>query len=431
MAKKTKKDLISTPDPSQRGKALVHRLNANQVDGTVCTVSQMMARWRYIDFVNPNAKLPSVALEWLFGARGLLAGRMIQFRAKYSKGKSSFMYLMYASAQLLSKAWCFHVESEGAMAPADYVASFGADPDDLAIDEIQTFETCLERVDEVIAQIRGGFGGGKTADGRPKKTVYTDPLDPNMESPILVGIDSLSSLGLADYAELDIADVHGTPALALHARKLRQYLRDRMGRFNQTQTLLMLTSHETSKIKTGRSFGGGGDTKSALAQEAIGIHATYVVDVDAVPWVDKEKSLRIGDIITLTTEKNKLSPRGRQLRLYLRWGSGFDLVKTDAEFLISSNYSPFTKEQLYRHSAGITCKALSKKSIKSDEDFVRLLYDNQDVIMGIREEMRIRGCGFEFEAKYMPTPEEVEDNKNSEESDIDGVEGSGAKVPEG
>jgi len=246
--------------------------------------------------------------------------------------------------------------------------------------------------------------------------------------PIVAGIDSLSSLGLDDTVNEDIADLSKSPALALHSRMLRDYFRRRVARFKQTQTLLMLTSHETSKIETGKKTFGG-PQKSSLAQEAIGIHATYVLDVQARKYTDKTTGNQLGDIVTLTTSKNKLSPKNRSLDLFLEWNKGFDLVKTDVEFLLTHGSSPFTKEELYRHSRGITCKALSDKSFSSDEEFLRAFYQNTDLVMSIREKLRIRGCGLPFEGRYVPTPLEIEDNKNSVESEIDGLAGSAEAVP--
>lgn len=425
MAKK--KELV----PQQtKASMLVDRLNANSKGGAAFTATDLAKTWRYVDFVNPNARLPCISLEWLLGARGLLAGRILQLRATYSKGKSSFMFLTYAAAQLMSDAFCYHVETEGAAAPPDYIASFGCNPDNLVMDELASLEDCLGRLDEVIAQIRGGFGGSINPEtGRAVKSKFTDPLDPGMLMPIVAGIDSLSSLGLQDTVSEDIADLSKTPALAQHSRMLRDYFRRRVARFKATQTLLMLTSHETSKIATGGKAGFGGPQKTSLAQEAIGIHATYVLDVQARKYVNKATGDQVGDIVTLSTSKNKLSPKNRSLDLFLEWNRGFDLVKTDVEFLMTHGASPFTKEELYRHSRGISCKLLSDKTFGSDDEFLRAFYTNTDFVMSVRERMRIRGCGLPFEQRYVPTPSEIEDNLKSEESDIDGLAGSAEAVP--
>ena len=325
--KKTKETLKPSP-PVKRAAALASVLNENKNEATACLASNVMKEWRYIDFIDPHTRLPCLALEWLYGARGLLAGRILQLRAVYSKGKTSFMYLMYAAAQLLSDAYCYHVETEGTAAPPDFVEGFGCDPENLVIDEISSLEECLAKLDEIIARIRGGFQGGINPEtGRKAKTKFTDPLDPNMEAPIVAGIDSLSALGLMNLVGEDIADMSASPSLAAHARKLRDYLRRRSVRFKNTQTLLMLTSHETSHIQAGpAAFGGGGKKKSALAQEAIGIHATYIADMSTAKYIDKSSGARLGDVVTMSTDKNKLSPKNRQVNLYLVWNHGFDLI---------------------------------------------------------------------------------------------------------
>lgn len=416
-----KKELTPSAPVSKQA-ALLQRLKEN--NASISSAAQLMQNWRYIDFVNPKAKLPCISLEWLFGARGLLAGRIAQMRAKYSKGKSSFMYLEYAAAQLMSNAFCLHIETEGAASPSDYIASFGCDPNNLMVGELSSLEDCLAKVDEVICQVRGGFGGGTNADGRQIKTKFNDPIDPKLESPIVIGIDSLSSLGAQSGVDTDIADVGATSSLMYHTRKLREYFRDRVARFRDTQTLLMLTSHETAKIEMGkRGFGGGGggNDKSSLAQEAIGIHATYGMDFESSPYWDKAAGVQLGDVVKIRTFKNKLSPRYRQLELYLVTSQGFDLVKTDVEFLMSHPASPFAPKDgekiLYRHSQGITCKLLSDRSFKSDEEFLRAFYGNQDLVMSTRERMRIRGCGFAFETQYQAQLDEAGEDSDGPDDD--------------
>ena len=421
-AARKKKSVLQPSAPVSRAASLIGVMGDNVDAYTAGDTSP--DRWRYIDFLNPQLNTPCIALEWLFGGRGLLAGRVLQMRAKYSKGKSSFMYLTYAAAQQLSDAFCFHVETEGAIAPADYIYSFGCDPDNLAVAEHNSLEECFENLDEVVARIRGGFGGQKGATGQWSGTKFTDPLDEKMEVPIVIGVDSFSALGLDEQVREDVADMTKTPGISQHARKLRDYLRRRTQRFKKAQALLMLTSHETASIQTGpAAFGGGGSKKSALAQEAMGIHATYIVDVNSKPWKDKNSGERIGDIVMLTTEKNKLSPRGRTINMYLKWNYGFDLATTDAEFLLKHSASPLASISK-RRSQGISCPAISDKSIKSNEDFVTQLIANEDLFTGIREGLRIRGLGFDFETNYKASVVEVADNKTSEESDIDGVEGN-------
>lgn len=411
-----KKTLKPTPVETNRMAQLMQRLQTNGAN--IDSASGTMSKWRYLDFYNPLQQLPCLSLEWLFGARGFLAGRIMQLRAKYSKGKSSFMYLTYAAAQAMSQAFCLHIETEGASAPADYIASFGADPHDLMVAELSSLEDCLARIDEIICQVRGGFGGGVGASGQPVKTKFTDPIDAALASPIVIGIDSLSSLGAEAGVNVDIADVGSTSALSYHTRKLREFFRHRVARFRDTQTFLMLASHETATIEMGGKRSFGGNSKGSLAGEAIGIQATYGADLESRKYVDKAIGKEIGSIVSIETFKNKLSPPHRKLELYLVWNKGFDLVKTDVEFLINHSASPFAQEDgskvLYRHSQGITCKPLSDKSFKSDEEFLRALYENESYLAEMREKMRIRGHGFDFEQKFQ-LPDEDDDAVEQEQ----------------
>ena len=403
---KAKKELVPSA-PVNRASSLVARM---QQSGTsICTASQAMDKWRYIDFANPQADLPSLTLEWCFGARGLLAGRIMQLRATYSKGKSSFMYYMYACAQRPKiDGYCFHVETEGAAAPPDFVASFGCNPNNLAIAEINSLEDCLGRIDEVIREIRGGSKGSIDPEtGRPKKTIYTDPLDSEMKAPILVGIDSLSSLGIDSKVEQDIMDMTKRGGISAHTLILRDYFRNRVGLYRDSQALALFATHETAKIETGVKSHGG-PKKSSLAQEAIAIHGTYAADFDSTVWQDKEAGVQLGSKISVYTTKNKLSPRYRKIEMFMRTNMGFDLIESDVNFLVGHAASPFTKDECKRVNGGVKCTPLNDKTYKSGEDFLRALYGNTDLISAIREKMRIRGFGFKFETDYQSRLSELE-----------------------
>lgn len=413
----TKRRLKTPEAPAKRSKMadLIARMQASNPG--IGSATSAAESWRYMDFIDPKTRLPSLTQEWLFGARGLLAGRIAQFRALYSRGKSTYMYLNYAAAQLTAQAFCYHMETEGAAAPPDYIAAVGCDPSELMVDETASLEDCLESIDRAICEVRGGFGGSTSDAGRAVKSKFTDPLDPEMLSPMAIGIDSMSSLGAKASEDTDIVNTEKNQQISWHTRKLREYFRDRAQRFKSTQTLLMLASHETANINTGGSFGGGAkkDDKSSLAQAAIGIHATYGIDFEAGKWWDKAAGKQTGDIITLTTFKNKLSPRYRKADLYLVSGMGFDLVKTDTEFLMTHPSSPFAgvtgpdgKPLLYRHSQGITCRPLQEKSFKTEREFLEALHDNKDLLMGLRENMRIRGFDFDFETNLAPEQDGVD-----------------------
>lgn len=167
-----KKALEPSP-PLSRAGALAERLQKNHEASEVYCASDIMKSWRFVDFYNPLQKIPSLSLEWLFGGRGLLAGRIIRLQASYGTGKSSFMWLMYAAAQALSKAWCYHVESEATPPPPDFIESFGCHTDNLLIAHPRSLEQCFEGLDEMLAEIRGGLGGSIDPEtGRKEEYLY-------------------------------------------------------------------------------------------------------------------------------------------------------------------------------------------------------------------------------------------------------------------
>lgn len=423
MMAKAKKELKPTVEETgiQRLMARMAAKHAN-----VMTATEAMRRVRYMDFMDPHTGLPSITQEYLIGARGFLAGRMTQLRATYSKGKSSFCLLQYAAAQKSSDAYCLHIETEGAMAPADRIAMIGADPDSLLQSECSSLEDCCSMIDELVCEIRGGFGGSIGDMGRTVKTKYTDPIDPGCDAPIIIGVDSLSALGKEERVQQDVADVGKVPQVGQTAKMLREYFRNRIQRFNQKQVALFLTTQETVKLEMGmKAF--AGPQKTSVAAEAIGIHATFGIDFDSAKWLDKNRGEQIGDILKLKTFKNKWSPRNRAVELYLTTNNGFDLIHTDAEFLLNHPASPFSGNSdlfsgdklCYRHSAGITCKPLSDKSFKTEEEFVRAFYENKDMLQAIRNDMKIRGFGFDWETAATGLNESGELSNEVDEPDLE------------
>lgn len=426
-----KKELVASK--RHRADELVARLKKNDDKRDVYCASDLMKNWRYIDFINPALNMPTLALEWFFGGRGLLAGRITKLQAKYGVGKSSFMWLVYASAQAFD-SYCYHIESEAAPPPPDFIWSFGCDPSKLVTEQPKSLEQCLEFIDQVVAEIRGGMGGGiNPATGRQQKTKFTDPLDPNMEVPIVIGVDSVSALGLETAVETDILDMRSSAALAKHSRIIGEYFRNRSDRFKQTQSLIMMAAQEKAVINTGGPFAhaAGNKSTSTLADSPIGFHSTYVVEMRNNKYVDKSTGTDLGERITCFTTKNKLSPKHRTIELYLVRDRGFDLVKTDMDFLVSHPASPLAGS-IGRSSHGVKSDLVDNaKWYKDDIEFLRKFYTNEDLVMTCREKLRIRGFEFAFETKYMPSKEEIEDNKQSAESDLHGVEGSAGKIPPG
>ena len=427
MAKKEK--LISSGAPTDTVSALLERLRKS--DPGIETVATAMEKATYVDVWNPTHDLPSIAQEYLVGGRGWLSGRICQERALASAGKSSFMYLQYATSIKKQDAICMHFETEGAGSPADWVYSFGCDPQRLLTKEVSSLDDCLSTIDRLVCEIRGGVGGGIGENGRPVKSEFTNPVDPDMTKPIVIGVDSLSQLGTEDKVEQDVVDMSRATQPGLMARKMREWFRLRVQRMYQRKANLFLTSHETQKIASGPAAFAG-PQKTSVAEEAVRISATYAYELRASKWTDNRTGNIVGNATTFKCLKNKWSGDKfagavRELPLFLNTsGKGFDLVHTDAEFLIKHPCSPFSaKFGLFdpgqapaRTSAGIKCPLLSDKTFRTEEDFVRAFYANEDLLMCCRQALRIRGFGFDFETSWKNQPAEGAD----QDGDADGQE---------
>jgi len=92
----------------------------------------------------------------------------------------------------------------------------------------------------------------------------------------------------------------------------------------------------------------------------------------------------------------------------MRTNMGFDMIESDVNFLCSHAASPFTPEECKRVNGSVKCTPLSDKTFKSSEEFLRTLYGNTDLLMAIREKLRIRGFGFRFETDYQSKLNDLE-----------------------
>jgi len=375
----------------------------------VRTAEDAAKSWRYLSFVDPHTGLPSIAHEWLIGAAGFRAGTVNQFRALFAKGKSSLCMLEYGSAMRNGGAWCAHLETEGAGMSASRIAQFGVDPTNLAVpDGVDSFEDCVEFIDTFRCLIRGGDGGSINELGRKSATKFKkdEAEDPDLEKPILIGVDSLSALGKDDNTKIDVADMSKTNQISWLTVKIREWMRQKALVFQRDLVTLFLTSHETQQIQIGPMAGFTGPKKTSVAGNAIGMYDTTGIDFNTRDWKGRDGSL-LGTEVILKTFKNKLNAPGHSVSLFLTKENGFDMIHSDAEFLLGRD-SPFADGRgifqgtrlCYRHSGGITCRPLGDSTFRTEEEFVRAFYGNKDVLDTARDGLRIVGYGLPHEVKY-------------------------------
>ncbi len=372
--------------------------------------------WKWIDFVDPKTGGPCLPLEWLFGCRGILCGRVMKIEAFEGVGKSSYCFLQYAMGQQSSNATCIHMESERTPPPADYISAFGTNTDDLYISQPVTLEEALTDATNIMRAL-----GGEKVKGD--------------KSPIIMAIDSISGLSEDDYDEEADVDV-GKGSLGKHARMMSKFFRQYIRMIESTNTVFVVTAQLKDKISTERipTFGSNAnqaDGKTAtIADRPLNFHATYRIKMSSSKLIEDGKD--IGETVTFKTVKNKLSPKHRQVSMQLIRDHGvyftestINLLKAMSPVVLprpvaTADGTEVSEFALETKGPWLQCPSvLGDKSMKSNkenkDELIRALYANTDLLMGIRESLRIRGFGFDFEKNYRPTDVEVEDNIKPEE----------------
>lgn len=396
---------------------------------SVTTITDYYNETKWIDMYDPVKNRPCIAMEWLLGARGFPAGKVYQLRASFSAGKSSFLYYVYGCALHDSKgpedrnAWVMHVETEGAPNPPDYVAQFGFDPSLFMYVKANDLNDLFKKIDTFDMALHGGRDGTVNPEtGRATKSKFTkeNALDPKMEKPSIVGVDSLSNVGSdagGDFVDLDKSEKPGGDS-----KDVRRFFRAREQDYDRHKLTLFVTTHETTEIKTGPGAGYGGPKSTARNQKAIGMALTVAIDTKDYPWKDANKNV-LGSKQILTTFKSKLAPRNRTITLFRKNLGGYDMAQTDLEFFMGDpknnncGTNPFmpggflcpegAKCGITKVRGGYSAPMISDKVFKTADEFVEALYSDKERLRRIRELMRIRGYGFDFETKYT-VPEEEE-----------------------
>ena len=418
-------------------------------DGSVMTITDYYDKMRYIDMMDPVKGRPCLAMEWLLGARGFQAGKVYQLRAKFSAGKSSFLYYVYGCALHGSKAddrkaWVAHIETEGAPNPPDYVAQFGFDPSMFLYMKANDLNDLFKKIDTFDMALHGGRDGTLNPEtGRVAKSKFTkeNALDPDMEKVSIVGVDSLSNVGSdagGDFVDLDKSEKPGGDS-----KDVRRFMRAREQDYDNHQLTLFLTTHETTEIKTGPA-GYGGPKATARNQLAIGMALTIGIETKDYPWKDEKTKEVLGSRQMLTTFKSKLAPRNRTVTLFRKSLGGYDMAETDLNFFMGDSHNnnctqnPFlpggflcpegAKCGITRVRGGYSAPLVSDKVFKTADEFVEALYSDAERLKHIREHLRIRGFGFDFETKYTMPEAEAKPVENEEEQSEEASHGETVEV---
>lgn len=404
----------------------------DDAEESVTTIAKYWEEMKWIDVYDPIKNRPCIAMEWLLGARGFPVGKVYQLRGSFSSSKSTFLYYVYGCAMRGStmndrKAWIAHIETEGAPNSADYVARFGCDPRLFLHIKTNDLNDMFRRIDVFDMSLHGGRNGTVNSEtGRTIKSKFPkeDALDPDMKKPAIIGIDSLSNVG-SDAGE-DFVDIEKSERPGGDSKDVRRIFRARGQEYDRRKLTMFVTTHETTEIKTGPGTGYGGPKSTARNQKALGMALTIALETLDAEWKGgKDGKEVLGSRQYLKTFKSKIAPRNRKIVLYRKLLGGYDMAETDLQFFLGDPKNnncaenPFlpggflcpegAKCGITKVRGGWSAPMVSDKTFKSADEFVEALYSDEERLRKIREHLRIRGFGFDFETKYS-VPQDSDDD---------------------
>ena len=361
--------------------------------GNLRIAANNTADWTFVDFIDPYNKCPCLPLEYLYGSRGLLSGRISLLQAAEGVGKSSYIALCFGMGAITSNAMCLLLESESAEFPEDRLVELGCDPNAVFHAPIIDLPKCLMYINNFVRDVRA--------------------FDPEKESPVLIGVDSLSSLSEIEMETSDEAvDVDLSKAVqpGKHAKMLSEWLRKGTTKYlHDNKVSLMFTGQLKQKINTG--FGYQAEKETTLGGRAVRFHSTYILTLKATPY--KMNGVEVGTQLNMYMAKNKVAPAHRAITMELYREGGFKPNSGLLDMLVNAR-SGKDGTPLFdiKQSGGwYSWGALTDKKFQRN-DIMNLLYSNEDFLMHVREQLRIRGYGFAFEKQC--TLEDYEQEKEKE-----------------
>lgn len=401
-----KKTPAAKADPSG-GLNLNKLMDAATKDVTrnVAKTSDVMKDWRWIDFWDFERDRPCLPMEHFFGSRGLLLGRVVNWKGEEHAGKSAISVYVNACAQRGNDgkgngAYTIIQETEGVDAPPHFLSTLGVDPS-LSIRERPTdVQNCMGLITTWLDDIRG----------TPKKA----GVDTDCVYPIVMTVDSVSNLSGTSNVKSE------------HSIAFSKFFRDDLGRLEGDVTLLQLTAQIKQFFKIGFGASNGPQkTDTFIAEGAIKFLSTWICRVKHSKLYDADMGGDYGEVVELIPEKNKLASRkGKRIKLHLiddmkgrkcRW----DFEDANIQlFLKSKTTLPADEWQCkgssgwYRHSWVMDGKALKK------DEFIDAIYEDEALLNRIRERLQILGFGFDFESNFDLEAQEIADLKNLDEEEV-------------
>jgi hypothetical protein len=357
------------------------------------SVVDVSKTWTYIDYIDLATGTPCLPLEWLYGCRGMMPGRIEKYDGFESRGKSALLYYKFGMAQR-NNAFTVLMEAEKAPPTPTFLGSCGADPEKVILLQPGSAAGCIEELKKITTELR--------------------KVDPEKQFPIVIGIDSVSSL-----AEQEIDPVTGEVdpkaaggGIGSTAREFSKFFRNNMAFLEENKIFLIGVGQYRSKISTGQTFGyqSPQDQLSTLAEKPWKFHASWRVEMSLNS--NKEQNDKGVDMVTLTMHKSKMGrTKGHKMTVAMHAGNGgWDFTPANIQLLFKS-FSPFKAGEYTDSGSGYyTHIAVAGGKKLRGPDFVASFYQNQELLMACRDKLRVYGFGLPFESDYSRHDPEIDDD---------------------
>ena len=366
--------------------------------GRAYIAKDVAKNYRYVDFCDVTLNRPCLPLEYVYGTRGLMTGKVVKYEAMEADGKSSAIFMNYGMAQRAGGAYTVHFESEDAPPPPDFMHHLGCDPDEVLIEHPADVTSCLARITTWLQKIRTS-------------------LDKDKVYPLLIGIDSISGLAGKDTSDLS-KKAEGGEGISMHARAFSAWFRDYMKHFSMQDAIMMVSGQLKDNINTDKFNQHDNKKMVTLADKPFAFYSTWIMNLyHSKYWVDGEGQL--GDIITMKCTKNKQGAPLRSTKVVLmrpermpNGEPGWDWDMGNKELLFankSSRMMAFPNNEATSGGGWYKHKGINDNKNYRWDDFIQELYAREDILMEIRNNLRVRGFGLPFEVDYRLKNDDIPD----------------------
>jgi recombination protein RecA len=231
---------------------------------------------------------------------GYPAGRIVELYGKPAVGKTTAAYHAIASAQRVGgKGACMLIDTEYTYSPSR-AAECGVDPESLVVVTADTIEGVFGHIDSFLDWL----------------------IKNEWKNPSIFAVDSVTAVQALSEQDKEFSE---RSTLGADARAIRSGLRYLNSRIADTKTLGIFVNHAIAKIG-----GFGGRDSEAAGGNALKFFSSIRVNFNFVNNLyegDKDDRTRKGQVVSIGTEKSKVSSVGRPTFKVELTEHGFDLYE--------------------------------------------------------------------------------------------------------